>query len=282
MSFFVLLCHLTFFATLIAHEQPIMEVCGFKFTEGPLWVDELGWIFSDIPANTVYKIANHEVYLSPSGNSNGLALDKKGNILLAEHGNRRISRMYRNGNIEVVAERYQGKRFNSPNDLVVRSDGSIFFTDPPYGLPGGMNGPNAELNFCGIYEITPKGDVLLINKKLNKPNGIALSRDEEILFVADTEQNAIFKFLYKDKEYPMEEIKFCDVASPDGIKIDKQDNLWVTSSEGVVVFNKQGERIDIIKVPKHPANCAFGGKNGDEFLVTARDCVYLYRLKKEK
>lgn len=257
-----------------------MEVCGFKFTEGPLWMDESGWIFSDIPANTVYKLVNREVYLTPSGNSNGLAVDKKGNILLAEHGNRRISKMSRNGGIEIVVEKYQGKRLNSPNDLVVRSDGNIFFTDPPYGLPGGLNGPNAELNFCGIYEITPGGDVLLINKNLKKPNGIALSKNEEILFVADTEQDAIFKFLYKSKEYPIEEIKFCDVASPDGIKIDKQDNLWVTSSEGVVVFNNKGERIDVIKVPKHPANCAFGGKNGDEFLVTARDCVYLYRIKK--
>ncbi|MGC8738343.1 MAG: SMP-30/gluconolactonase/LRE family protein [Candidatus Hydrogenedens sp.] len=282
MSFFILLYQLSFFTTLLAQEQPVIEVCGFKFTEGPLWVEELGWIFSDIPANTVYKLANHEVCLTPSGNSNGLGLDKEGNILLAEHGNRRISRLRNDRTIDVVIEKYQGKRFNSPNDLVVRSDGTIFFTDPPYGLPGGLDGPNAELDFCGIYEITPKGDIRLINKNLKRPNGIALSRDEKVLFVADTGQDAVFKFLYEGKEYPIEGMKFCDVASPDGIKIDKQDNLWVTSSEGVIVFNSKGERIDIIKVPKHPANCAFGGKNGDEFLVTARDCVYLYRLKKEK
>ncbi len=282
MSFSFLVFELVFLVTLLAEEQPIQQVCGFKFTEGPLWVEEYGWIFSDIPANRVCRFERNEVLLNPSGNSNGLALDKKGNILLAEHGNRRISRLYRDGRMEVVVEQYEKKRFNSPNDLVVRSDETIFFTDPPYGLPGGLEGPNAELNFCGVYEVTPKGEVFLINKNLKKPNGITLSKKEDVLFVADTEQDAIFKFEYKGKDYPVEEIKFCEVLSPDGIKMDKDDNLWVTSSEGVVVFNSKGERIYLIKVPKHPANCAFGGKNGDEFLVTARDCVYLYRLKKEK
>lgn len=282
MSIFFIILKIGLFATLLADEKPIIEVCGFKFTEGPLWVEEIGWVFSDIPANKVYKLEDKEIYLDPSGNSNGLALDKQGNILLAEHGNRRVSKMNKKGVIETVVDKYQGKRLNSPNDLVVRSDGAIFFTDPPYGLPGGLEGPNAELDFCGIYEITPKGDVLLINKDLKKPNGIALSKDEQVLFVADTEQNAVFKFEYKGKQYLLKEVKFCDVLSPDGIKVDKEDNLWVTSSEGVVVFNKKGEKIEVIQVPKHPANCAFGGKNGDEFLVTARDCVYLYRLKKEK
>ncbi len=282
MSTFFVIVKIAIFTTLLANEQPLIEVCGFKFTEGPLWVEEVGWIFSDIPENKVYKLENKEVYLDPSGNSNGLALDKQGNILLAEHGNRRVSRMNKKGIIETVVDKYQGKRLNSPNDLVVRSDGTIFFTDPPYGLPGGLEGPNAELNFCGIYKITPKGDVLLINKNLKKPNGIALSKDERVLFVADTEQNAVFSFEYMEKQYPIEETKFCDVLSPDGIKIDNEDNLWVTSSEGVVVFHKEGKKIGIIQVPKHPANCAFGGKNGDEFLVTARDCVYVYRLKRGK
>ncbi len=282
MSIFFVMVQVTVFTTLLADEQPIRELCGFKFTEGPLWVKEIGWIFSDIPANRVYKLENKEIYLEPSGNSNGLALDKQGDLLLAEHGNRRISKMNKNGVVETVVDRYQGKKLNSPNDLVVRSDGTIFFTDPPYGLPGGLQGPHAELNFCGIYEITYKGELFLINKNLKKPNGIALSKDERILFVADTEQNAVFKFEYNGKQYPIKETKFCDVFSPDGIKIDKEDNLWVTSSEGVVVFDKMGEKIEVIQVPKHPANCAFGGKNDDEFLVTARDCVYVYRLKKGK
>ncbi len=281
MSFvWVLFCGILSMVFLV-DEQPVKEVCGFKFTEGPVWVKEYGWLFSDIPADTVYKL-DKEVFLSLSGNSNGLALDKEGNLLLAEHGNRRVSRLYKDGKIEVVADKYNGKRLNSPNDLVVRSDGTIFFTDPPYGLPGGLEGPNAELSYCGIYEITPAGNVLLINKNLKKPNGISLSRDEKVLFVADTEQNAIFKFDYRGKEYPIEEVKFCDVSSPDGIKMDKNDNLWVTSSEGVIIFNNKGERIGLIKVPKHSANCAFGGEEGDEFLVTARDCVYLYRLKKSE
>lgn len=281
-SIYFFIFNIVFFSTLLADENPIVEKCGFKFTEGPLWVERIGWIFSDIPANRVYRLENKEIYLEPSGNSNGLALDKMGNILMAEHGNRRVSKRNKDGTIETVAGMYEGKRFNSPNDLTVRSDGTIFFTDPPYGLSGGLEGPHAELNFCGIYEITPKGDVLLINKDLKKPNGIALSKDEQVLFVADTERNAVFKFEYKGKQYPLNGIKFCDVLSPDGIKIDKEDNLWVTSSEGIVVLNKKGEKIEVIQVPRHPANCAFGGKNGDEFLITARDCVYLYRLKKGK
>jgi len=280
MSIFFVIVKVALFTAFLVSEQPIIEVCGFKFTEGPLWVKGIGWIFSDIPANRVYKLENKEVYLEPSGNSNGLALDKGGNILLAEHGNRRVSKMNKDGVIEILVDKYQGRRLNSPNDLVVRSDGTIFFTDPPYGLPGGLEAPNAELGFCGIYKVTPKRDVLLINKDLKKPNGIALSKDEQILFVADTEQNAVFKFLCSGEQYPLKETKFCDVLSPDGIKIDGEDNLWVTSSEGVVVFNKTGEKIEVIEIPKHPSNCAFGGEKGDEFLVTARDCVYVYRLKK--
>ncbi len=279
MSVFLTVFSAVILSSLLVDETSVIEVCGFQFTEGPLWVEKEGWIFSDIPANTVYKL-DHTPFLSPSGNSNGLALDKGGKILLAEHGNRRISRLGDKGVIEVVADKYEGKRFNSPNDLTVRSDGTIFFTDPTFGLQGGLEGPNAELDFCGVYAISHKGKVSLITKDLKLPNGIALSCDEKVLYVADTAQNAIYKFSNLDGDYPLEAVKFCDVPSPDGMKVDKRDNIWVASSDGIVVFSKKGEKVETIKIPKQPSNCAFGGKEGNEFFVTARECVYKFELKK--
>ncbi len=279
MSLFLSAFSMMLLSSLLVDENSVMEVCGFQFTEGPLWIEKEGWIFSDIPANTVYRL-DHTPFLSPSSNSNGLSLDKGGKILLAEQGKRRISRLNEKGTIEVVADKYEGKRFNSPNDLTVRSDGTIFFTDPTFGLPGGLEGPNAELNFCGVYSISSEGKVSLISKDLKLPNGIALSCDEKILYVADTAQNAIYKFSNLNGDYPLEAVKFCDVPSPDGIKVDKQDHIWVASSDGIVVFNKNSKRIETIKMPKQPSNCAFGGKEGNEFFVTARECVYKYSLKK--
>ncbi len=280
MSVFLTVCGVVFLSSSLLDESSMMEICGFQFTEGPLWVEKEGWIFSDIPANSIYRL-DHTPFHTPSGNSNGLALDKDGKILFAEHGNRRISRLDEKGAIEVVADKYEGKRFNSPNDLTVRSDGTIFFTDPTFGLPGGLEGPNAELDFCGIYVISPKGKVLLISKDLKLPNGIALSCNEKTLYVADTAQNAIYKFSNLDSDYPLEAVKFCDVSSPDGIKVDKHDNIWVASSDGIVVFNKKAERIETIKMPKQPSNCAFGGKEGNEFFVTARECVYKFELRNQ-
>ncbi|HOK10254.1 MAG TPA: SMP-30/gluconolactonase/LRE family protein [Candidatus Hydrogenedens sp.] len=263
----------------LVSEQPIVELCGFTFTEGPLWVKDIGWIFSDIPANAVYKL-DKTPFREPSGNSNGLAVDKEGRIYFAEHGNRRVSRMNKDGTFDVIAEKYQGKRLNSPNDLVIARDGTVFFTDPPYGLPGGMEGPNSELGFCGIYCVTTGGEIRLLNKNLKKPNGIALSRDEKMLYVADTEQNAVYKFVDFLKEGLIQEVKFCDVPMPDGIKMDTQNHLWVTSSEGVVIFDDEGHKIGSITIPKQPSNCAFGGEKQDEFFVTGRDCVYIFRLKR--
>lgn len=257
-------------------DQPVMEVCGFKFTEGPVWYSER-WIFSDIPADTIFTL-NKEVFRNPSGNSNGLAIDKNGQLLIAEHSNRRVSRLYKDGTLEVVAERFNGKRLNSPNDIAIHSDGTIYFTDPPYGLPGGLEGPLAELDFCGVYAVKTNGEIHLLNKNLKKPNGIALRQDEKALYVADTEQNAIFVLEDIHAGGLIKEKLFCSVPHPDGIKVDPHGNLWATSSDGIVVFSPKGERIAKLATPKQPANCAFGGKDHDELLVTARDCVYVYKL----
>ncbi|MCX8065864.1 MAG: SMP-30/gluconolactonase/LRE family protein [Candidatus Hydrogenedentes bacterium] len=255
------------------------SVCGFQFTEGPLWVKDVGWIFSDIPANTIFKL-NRSVFIPQSGNSNGLAIDRKGRIFIAEHGNRCISVLKTvGGEREVYVNSFGDKRFNSPNDLVVSSKGEIFFTDPPYGLPGGLEGPNSELGFSGIFKVCKDKRVVLLNKNLKKPNGIALSNDESILFVADTEQDAVFKFRLGENKESLKEEFFASVPHPDGIKIDKHDRLWVTSSKGLVVFDINGNELYVLSLPKQPSNCAFGGVSGKELLITARDCVYLYTLK---
>ncbi len=260
-------------------EFSVVSVCGFQFTEGPIWIKEVGWIFSDIPANKIFTFSKRE-FLSPSGNSNGIAVDKEGNIFIAEHGNRCISILrMKTWRKEVFVDNFEGKKFNSPNDLIVDSKGNLYFTDPPYGLAGGLEGPNSELGFCGVFKVDKDKKVKLLNKNLLRPNGIALSKDETILFVADTEQDAIFKLRLENKQGELKEELFLRVPHPDGIKMDKLGNLWVTSSKGVVVFDEQGKEVYVLSLPKQPANCAFGGENDNELLVTARDCVYLYKLK---
>lgn len=256
----------------------VKSVCGFQFTEGPLWVKETGWIFSDIPADKIFSI-DKNILVSPSGNSNGLASDNEGKIFIAEHGNRCISVMKGRGGVrEIYVDRFENKRFNSPNDLVINSKGEIYFTDPPYGLPGGLEGPNSELGFCGVFKVTKERKVILLNKNLLKPNGIALSNDEKVLFVADTEQNKVFKFELGKEEGELEEKVFVEVPHPDGIKVDKQNRLWATSSKGLVIFDSDGRELYVLDIPKQPSNCAFGGVDGSELLVTARDCVYLYKI----
>lgn len=260
-------------------ETSVVSVCGFQFTEGPVWVKGIGWIFSDIPANKIFTLNKNE-FMSNSGNSNGLAIDSEGNIFVAEHRNRCVSLLRaKDQKREVLADNFEGKKFNSPNDLVLNSKGELYFTDPPYGLPGGLNGTNSELGFCGIFKLDKDRKVRLLSKNLLKPNGIALSRDEKTLFVADTEQNAVFIFNLEKENEELNEELFVKVPHPDGIKVDKEENLWVTSSEGLLVFDRNGSEIYCLPLPKQPSNCAFGGDNGDELLVTARECVYLYRVK---
>ena len=178
-------------ATVVAlaglHDPASLEklTTGYKFTEGPVWQANGTLLFSDIPNNRICT-GTGEVFRAPSGNSNGLTLDREGRLIAAEHSNRRVTRTEKDGSITVLADTYQGKKFNSPNDVVVRGDGMIFFTDPPYGLEGGMK--NSELGFVGVYQLDPESKtVTLLSKDFNKPNGLCLSPDEKMLYVADTE-----------------------------------------------------------------------------------------------
>lgn len=253
---------------------------GFQFTEGPLWLPSGALIFSDIPADTIFR-GDKTVFRNPSGQSNGLTLDLEGRLIAAEHKNRRVSRTSADGAITVVADRYDGKRFNSPNDVIVRSDGMIFFTDPPYGLEGGLGGPNDELGFSGVYAVDAEGGVTLLVKDFKKPNGLALSPDEKTLYIADTEARHIRAFdVAKDGALRNGRV-LCEIRGPDGMKVDVNGNIWCTGGAGVEVFSASGETLQSIQFPQAPANCTFGDADGKTLYVTARTGVYKVRATVE-
>lgn len=245
---------------------------GFLFTEGPIWLPTDALAFSDIPADTVYR-ADKSVVRKPSGKSNGLTLDGEGRLVSCEHGNRRVTRIEKDGTVTVLADAYEGKKLNSPNDVVVRSDGVVFFTDPPYGLEG----RDAELDVNGVYAILTDGRVKLLAKDFVRPNGLAFSPDEKTLYVADTQENHLRAFDVAADGGLSKGRVFCQVSSPDGIKVDTRGYVWSTSAQGVAVFDTEGKHLDTIKFPQWPANCAFGDKDSKTLYVTARTGVYKVR-----
>jgi gluconolactonase len=246
---------------------------GFVFTEGPVWRGEGTLLFSDIPADTIYGV-DKTVFRKPSGMSNGLTLDGEGRLIACEHGNRRVSRTQEDGTITVLAETFEGKRLNSPNDAVVRADGTVFFTDPPYGLAGGLEGDQAELDFCGVYAVRPGEAPRLLVRDFERPNGLAFSLDQTRIYIADTNRNHLRVFEVAEDGHLSEGREFCQLPSPDGIKVDTQGNVWATAEDGVRVIAPDGTLLETLKFPQQPANCAFGGANGKTLYVTARSAVY--------
>lgn len=260
---------------------------GFQFTEGPVWnVKDEYLLFSDIPANRIIKwiprqgISN---FRAPSGKSNGLTLDRRGRLIACEHANRRISRTEEDGTVVTFASHYEGKKLNSPNDVVVKSDGSVYFTDPPYGLnPIYGTLEEQELPFCGVYRVSPNGDrvTLLIDDSV--PNGLAFSPDESLLYVADTEMNHLRVFDVRDNGKTTNGRIFAEISgeplAPDGIKVDSDGNIYVTGKGGIWVLNPEGRRLGIIPVPELPANLCWGDKDWKTLYITARTSLYRVRL----
>jgi gluconolactonase len=246
---------------------------GFEFLEGPLWLPGTGWIFSDIPADTIYK-ADKTVFRKPSGKSNGLTVDREGRLIACEHWNRRVTRTEKDGTVTVLADQYLGRKLNSPNDVVVRSDGMIFFTDPPYGIEG----REAELPFKGVYCITPEGEVKLVSVYFTSPNGLAFSPDEMTLYIADSGEGFIEAFDVGKGGVLRNARLFCkDIATPDGMKVDEAGRVWTTAQDGVRVYRPTGELIATIAFPEQPANCAFGDDDAKTLYVTARHGLYKVR-----
>lgn len=252
---------------------------GFEFTEGPVWHPDGYLLFSDIPANTIYRLEDGEdpvPWRRPSGHSNGLTFDRQGCLIACEHGNRRVSRTEADGTLTALATHYRGKRLNSPNDVVVRSDGSIFFTDPPYGVD-----PDArELGFSGVYRIPPDHDDLeLLVDDFERPNGLAFSPDENILYIDDTWRRHIRAFDVEEDGSLSNGRIFAEMPSdmeggPDGMKVDVEGNIYSTGPGGLWIYQSDGHLVGIIVGPQLPANLAFGGSERRTLYLTARTSLY--------
>ena len=253
---------------------------GFSFVEGPVWKDGLGLLFSDIPANRVYlwsPDSGLSTYLNPSGNSNGLTYDLQGRLLLAQTGLRRIARLELDGTQTSLADTFSGKKLNSPNDLAVKSDGSVFFTDPPFNIPAGQQ---QELSFSGIYRISPYGELQLLDSTLNLPNGICFSPDETKLYVNNSQVRIIYVWDVIDDTTIANKREFArinPVGYADGMKVDPDGNLYCTGPLGVWVFSPEGIVLDTILVAS-PSNCNWGDEDRRTLYTTAGNNVYRYRL----
>jgi len=272
---------------------------GFKFIEGPIWMREGYLLFSDIPNNVILKWApggQPSIFLKPSGfngtgapegafiGSNGLTLDKQGRLLICQHGNGQLVRREADGKLTVLAAKYEGKRLNSPNDAAVKSDGSIYFTDPPYGFPKEDDDPGKQLKFNGVYRLAG-GKLQLLHKDMTRPNGIAFSPDEKTLYVAnsDGKKKIWMKFDVQPDGAIANGKLFYDVTSqtadglPDGMKVDTKGNLYCTGPGGVWIFSADGKHLGTIQPPEVPANVGWGDADGKTLYMTAR--TGLYRIK---
>jgi gluconolactonase len=257
---------------------------GFQFTEGPVWSPAGFLLFSDIPANQIVKYVPgglSSVFRTPSGNSNGLTYDRAGRLLMCEHSNRRVSRLESDGTVTVLAASYAGKSLNSPNDIVVRSDGTVYFTDPPYGVPEGQK---QELPFQGVYKISPDGKLTLLVQDFDRPNGIALSPDEKTLYVDDSTRMHVRAFeVAADGSISngrvLAELRAQRPGVPDGLKVDRQGNLYVTGAGGLWVLDKTGKHLGTIVMTELPANCGWGDEDLRTLYLTARTGLYKIRLK---
>jgi gluconolactonase len=281
---------------------------GYIWSEGPVWVKNGGYLlFSDIPNNVIHRYKDGEgvrEYLKPSGytskeprggevGSNGLTIDAQGALVLAQHGDRRIARMDApldkpHPTYVTLAARYQGKRFNSPNDLVFRSNGDLYFTDPAYGLEKQWEDPAREIPFAGVYRRRPTGEVTLMTSDMTRPNGLAFSPDERRIYIAQSDPKAaIWRVFDMKTDGTFGESKMLfDATSmtagrrglPDGLKIDTEGNLWATGPGGVLVLTPDGKHLGTILTGQATANCSFGD-DGRSLYMTADDYLMRVRLK---
>ncbi|QDS89206.1 Gluconolactonase precursor [Rosistilla ulvae] len=278
---------------------------GFTWSEGPLWVpEEDGYVLlSDIPRNSIFRWdakRGVSLFMSPSGytgntyyglepGANGLALDAKGQVMMCEHGDRRVSVLTRDGGKRTLVDNYQGKRLNSPNDLVLHSSGAIYFTDPPYGMPKRYDDPRRELDFCGVYHLATDGTLTLISKELARPNGIGLSPDEKTLYVAqsDPKQAIWARFALNDDGTAGAMSILYDATDqvgklpglPDGLAVDPQGNLWASGPGGIYVFEPSGKLIGRLLTGQRTSNCTLGGPDGKDLFITADSYLCRVRLR---
>jgi gluconolactonase len=255
---------------------------GYKFTEGAAWLRDGSLIWSDIPANAIYRLKGSDltVFRQPSHNANGNIVDPQGRVVTCEHGSRSVTRLERDGKITLLADKFEGKRLNSPNDAVVHTNGTVYFTDPPYGI----SRQQEELGFAASYQLRPDGTLSLISKDFRKPNGIALSPDQRTLYVADTEGMHIKAFnVFRDGSVSPRPRLFAEVkgdkpGAPDGLRVDVKGNVYCTGSGGVHVFSPTGRALGVIAIPEVATNCAWGDRDAKGLYVTAGRSIYRIRL----
>ena len=251
---------------------------GYQFTEGPVWNKEGGFLlFSDVPASRIMKIDDKGTteFRAPTGKANGNTYDAMGRLLSCESEGRRVIRIDKKGAIEVLADKWEGKRLNAPNDIVVRKDGHIYFTDPAFG----NQADTRELDFYGVYHIPPKGPMELIAKPKGRPNGIAFSPNGKLLYVANTDdRNVVAYDIDKNGKASGERVLISGIEGPpDGIRVDEKGNLWITC-KGLAIYTAEGKFLTMIELPEAPANCAFGDADLQTLYITARTSVYRIRL----
>ena len=273
---------------------------GFEFTEGPVWARDGALLFSSPNTNVIYRWAPKgevTVFRAKSGyagfdigryhqpGSNGLTFDPDGLLTICQHGNRRVIRVNPHGDITVLADRYDGKRLNSPNDLVYRSDGTLYFTDPAFGLPEVFDDPTKELPFCGVFSVRD-GEVTLVDDELEGPNGIAFSPDERYLYVGnwDPERKVVMRYEIDEAGNASGGTVFFDMTDApgedaiDGVKVDEQGNLYVCGPGGLWVLSPEGKHLGTLRLPEDPHNLAWGDADGRTLYVTALTSIYRIRL----
>lgn len=286
----------------IVPPSPVIEKVaeGFQFTEGPVWVPDGYLLFSDPNDNTIYRWSEDDgvsVFRVKSGyagvdigrykqsGSNGLALDGDGRVTINQHGNRRVVRLEKNGQLTVLADRYEGRRFNSPNDLVYKSDGALYFTDPPFGLPRVFDDPAKELPFSGVFR-WKDGHLDLLTRELTGPNGLAFSPDERFLYVGnwDPQRKVVMRYDVRADGTLASATVFADLTDRpgedaiDGVKVDRAGNVFVSGPGGLWIFSPEGRHLGTIESDEHAHNMAWGDGDGRTLYLTARTGVYRIRL----
>jgi gluconolactonase len=255
---------------------------GFQQPEGPVWKDSVGLLFSDIARSKIYVWSPSDsatsVYLQPSDSSNGLTLDRQGRLILTQMLKRRVARQETDGSITPLVSTYNGKRFNCPNDVVVRSDGSLFFTDPDFNIPYGQQ---SELHFQGIYRLSPGGTLQLLDSTFDKPNGICFSPDEKKLYVNASQKCIIYTWdVINDSTIANKKVFYTIPASgyADGMKTDAQGNVYCTGPTGIWIVSPSGVLLDKIAMTETPSNCNWGDANKKILYITAGSSLYRIRL----
>jgi gluconolactonase len=260
---------------------------GGRWLEGPVYYPAGRYLlYSDIPNDrilrwdeTSYQVS---VFRQPAGNTNGHTLDEQGRLVSCEHGNRRVTRTEHDGAVRVLADNYEGRRLNSPNDVVVRSDGSVWFTDPAYGIDSDYEGFKGEIETggCHVYRIDPvDGAITRVADDFNRPNGLAFSNDESLLYVTDTEEATIRVFKVTGNDLSGGELfAECGTGAFDGIRLDTEGRIWGAAADGVHIYHPDGTLLGKLLVPETVSNLCFGGAKRNRLFMTATTSVYSFFL----